>query len=100
MDQGTLVGFHLFFNFQDYFQHNVYILLYIIPREPRRDPSNCRILWDMIHIQHCQGSNSQPVPSQARDVSLGTTVTILDHLVDFSLTEVAKEFKKKKQERY
>ena len=52
----------------DFFQHNFCIVPYI-PREPRRDPSNCRLyehgIW-YIYIGHCQVSNSQPVRSQVR----------------------------------
>ena len=35
-------------------------------REPQRDPGNRRLYEHGIYIQHCQESNSQPVPSQVR----------------------------------
>ena len=34
-------------------------------QEPRKDPNNRRLNEHGIYIQHCQESNSRPVPSQA-----------------------------------
>ena len=57
------VGFYLFF-IKFFFKHNFCVKPYVT-REPRRDPSNRRLIEHGIYIRHCQESSSQPVPSQA-----------------------------------
>ena len=50
-----------------YFLNMNFVSSHYVPREPRRDPSNCRFNEHGIYIWHCQESNSQPsIPSQVR----------------------------------
>ena len=56
-----LVEIHFFLNL---FSTQFLCQAICVPREPQKDPTNCRLNEHGIYIRHCQELNSQPVPSQ------------------------------------